>query len=392
MPQQVLQVTRKYEESGYLVAVKQDLIETRYYGLDRTQTAGPTCSGILPGALSDDPVSTILFDGGSSGAAARTTADRGPRLLLRGNGPAQDADLHFQAQSVIGVPLRAVMVKGACVGYAYADADAAYCHLTGILPADTKGSRAAQTEDCLQQLEQALAGAGMEFRDVVRTWFFLDDLLDWYGDFNRVRNAFFAARGIFDGLIPASTGIGARNHAGAAIAANVLAMRPKHAGVRIEAVPSPLQCPAPDYRSAFSRAVEIAFPSHRQLLISGTASIAADGTSLHAGDMARQIDRTLDVVEAILHSRRMDWGDVTRGILYTCADGEPSLFAETCRRRRIPRLPLMTANDVAICRPELIFEIELDAVAANSKPWSRPCVPGAKSKGPGRWCLDRLHR
>ena len=31
------------------------------------------------------------------------------------------------------------------------------------------------------------------------------------------------------------------------------------------AVPSPLQCPAPDYHSSFSRAVEIRYPGRRHL-------------------------------------------------------------------------------------------------------------------------------
>ena len=44
-------------------------------------------------------------------------------------------------------------------------------------------------EDLLQQ-------AGMEFRDVVRTWIHLRDIDRDYADLNRARRAFFAARGI----------------------------------------------------------------------------------------------------------------------------------------------------------------------------------------------------
>ena len=54
-------------------------------------------------------------------------------------------------------------------------------------------------EDLLQQ-------AGMEFRDVVRTWIHLRHIDRDYGDLNRARRAFFAARGIDP--VPASTGIG----------------------------------------------------------------------------------------------------------------------------------------------------------------------------------------
>ena len=54
-------------------------------------------------------------------------------------------------------------------------------------------------EDLLQQ-------AGMEFRDVVRTWIHLREMDRDYADLNRARRAFFAARGIDPA--PASTGIG----------------------------------------------------------------------------------------------------------------------------------------------------------------------------------------
>ena len=42
-------------------------------------------------------------------------------------------------------------------------------------------------------------------------------ILDWYGDFNRTRDAFFSSRGIFDGLVPASTGMAGSNPQGTAL-------------------------------------------------------------------------------------------------------------------------------------------------------------------------------
>ena len=54
--------------------------------------------------------------------------------------------------------------------------------------------------------EDLLQRAGLEFRDVVRTWIHLRDIDRDYADLNRARRAFFAARGIDPA--PASTGIG----------------------------------------------------------------------------------------------------------------------------------------------------------------------------------------
>lgn len=57
-------------------------------------------------------------------------------------------------------------------------------------------------------MEEALNRAGMDFSHVVRTWFYNNRLLDWYEEFNRARDTFFESRGVFDRLVPASTGIG----------------------------------------------------------------------------------------------------------------------------------------------------------------------------------------
>ena len=75
--------------------------------------------------------------------------------------------------------------------------------------------------------------------------------------------------------------------------------------------------PATAYRSSLSRAVEVAFPEHRLLIISGTASVAPDGKSMFADDIVRQIHLTLDVVDAILKSRHMRWEDTSRTVAYS---------------------------------------------------------------------------
>lgn len=92
----------------------------------------------------------------------------------------------------------------------------------------------------------------MELPNLVRTWLYLDHILDWYDDFNRVRNTFFERNGVFDGLVPASTGIGCANPHGSALVAKGLAVLPKQPPPP-RAVPSPLQCPANDYQSDVCR-------------------------------------------------------------------------------------------------------------------------------------------
>lgn len=84
----------------------------------------------------------------------------------------------------------------------------------------------------------------------------------------------------------------------------------------VKDIPSPLQCSAQDYRSSFSRAVEVDHLLFRQVIVSGTASIAPGGESLHPGDIDRQTELSLDVIEAILKSRGMGWKDVVRAVAY----------------------------------------------------------------------------
>ena len=97
----------------------------------------------------------------------------------------------------------------------------------------------------------------MTFADVVRTWLYMDNILDWYDPFNCARDAFFKSRAVYDGLVPASTGIGSANLYGSAITACAIALKPRQpSAVTVEPIPA-LQCAALEYGSSFSRAVEI---------------------------------------------------------------------------------------------------------------------------------------
>ena len=211
-----------------------------------------------------------------------------------------------------------------------------------------------------ESIEAALGGVGMDFSNVVRTWFYNDNILDWYETFNGARDSFFESRKVFSGLVPASTGIGSRNARGAALAARAFAVKPKSELVKICEVESPLQCSARDYKSSFSRAVELAHPNFRHLIVSGTAGIEYGGRTAFVGDLNRQINLSLDVLEAILKSRGMDWGDTLRAVAYikdfSCA-GE---FRKIQKLRGLEDLPCVSIQ-ADVCRGDLLFEMELDA-------------------------------
>jgi len=267
-----------------------------------------------------------------------------------------------QVWAIQGLPVEPVELEGRIGGTVFRDDYAHYCRLGGLAPVDPSRQRDEQTRDVFEQMAGALHAADMGFSEVLRTWFYNDEILAWYDGFNKVRDTFFHENGIFEGLVPASTGVGGRNASGVALVSGLLAVRANDAGVAVAAVPSPLQCPALEYGSSFSRAVEIAMPDHRRLLVSGTASITPDGRTSHVGDVKAQVALTMEVVGAILESRDMAWGDVVRGLAYFKHAGDVHTFDAYCRSQGFPALPVVLVND-DICRGDLLFEIELDAIS-----------------------------
>lgn len=262
-----------------------------------------------------------------------------------------------------GMSITRVASNGRVIGSIFEDDHARYCRLTGLLPNEISDGRSEQTDAILTGMTETLARHDMAFSDVFRTWFYNHDILDWYDEFNQVRNRFFAARKVFDGLVPASTGIGGGNVADAALVAGLLALKPKVPGVKVYTVPSPLQSSARDYGSSFSRAVEVEAPDHRRLYVSGTASIDREGRTVFLDDTEAQVRLTMEVVQAILQSRSMDWADVTRSLAYFKRAADAPLLAAYCRGQNLPSFPVIVAeNDV--CRDDLMFEIEVDAVRA----------------------------
>jgi enamine deaminase RidA (YjgF/YER057c/UK114 family) len=266
----------------------------------------------------------------------------------------------LQVHAVAGIDTHPIRLDGHTVGTVFEDEHARYCLLGGLRPENPEEPRPEQAWETFELMEAGLALAGMNFDHVCRTWFYIDDILDWYAEFNAVRNQFFRERQVFDRLVPASTGVGGSNSAGTAVVADLLAIQPKSPEVKLAAVPSPLQCPALEYGSSFSRAVELTLPGQRRLYISGTASIAPAGDTIHVGDVTRQVKQTMEVVAAILNSRQMGWEDLTRAIAYFKHTEDAPAFARYCLDNRLPALPVIVAkND--ICRDDLLFEIEVDA-------------------------------
>ena len=266
-----------------------------------------------------------------------------------------------QVRTLTGADSTPILHRGRMIGRYFEDPDARYCILGDIRPENPDASPGEQTTEVLEAMQTGLKSAGMNFQNIVRTWFYNDRILDWYAEFNRARSTFFQKHGIT--AIPASTGIGVANRTGAALVAKAIAVVPKNGSVTIQRVESPLQCEATAYGSAFSRGLEVADRAVRVLYISGTASIEANGETAYVGNAAKQIEKTMEVIDAMLEKNGMKLTDTVRAIGYFRHREHIPLWGKYCRARGLAPIPIIL-TECEVCRKNLLFEIELDAAKA----------------------------
>jgi enamine deaminase RidA (YjgF/YER057c/UK114 family) len=283
-----------------------------------------------------------------------------PVTWVEGAACAGGALAGIQVLALEGGAVQKITQDGRVIGSVFEDGAARHCFLGGLGPGRTSLSPAGQTARTLERMQEGLEQGGFNYANVVRTWFFLDKILSWYSEFNRVRTEFYSRAQLQPGSLPASTGIGGRNPDGTALVAGLWAVQPLDASARIGRVVSPRQCSALDYGSAFSRAMEIASARGRSLVVSGTASIGADGRTMWTRDMGRQMELTLEVVESILRSRGAAWQDVTRATAYFRRGVDVEVFQRWLDAHGHGDLPVVMVQ-AEICRDDLLFELEADA-------------------------------
>ena len=266
--------------------------------------------------------------------------------------------------------------RGAPCGRRIVGNEASYLGLSDLarlLPADVRTRPADEAREALMLAGEMLRERDWSFADVCRTWFYLDDILSWYDDFNRARNDVFKSFGLLNGsrhsMIPASTGIRGRNARGHRCTFDLLATRPLEGGaLSVERLRNPLQNEAPEYGSSFSRGLSVATDRCRYFLISGTASIDEHGNTVHAGDFDSQANRTIDNVESLLASGGAVFDDICQASAFIKVPEDVERLRRIFRRRGLEGLPLVcTIED--ICRDDLL--VELDATAVIARPSGR---------------------
>jgi enamine deaminase RidA (YjgF/YER057c/UK114 family) len=263
-----------------------------------------------------------------------------------------------QIWAATGSKIKFVDAKGRITGNFFSDEVGQYCRLEGVTPSGKKQSPAAQAREVFTQIDDLLQQAGMDFSHVVRTWFFLDHILAWYGDFNNVRNEFFKKKGV--GKLPASTGIGGANPQGSAIIAGALAFKPNNSEAKIQLIDSSLQCPATSYNSAFSRALLLNTSHYKKLWISGTAAIDQQGLTIYQNDLSGQVNHTVQAVHSLLEEQNMEWFNVVQATAYFKNASDTSVIRKPQFKRAFQFMPLVVSCNT-ICRNDLLFELAAEA-------------------------------
>ena len=261
---------------------------------------------------------------------------------------------------------------GRSIGRRYSLNGISFLSVPSVGPRSELGESANLEERAVSMFEEVnriLRDDRLTYLDVARTWIYLPKLLSWYGKFNTARRKVFSESGLLDGgdmpvWLPASTGIQGACPQGRDCMMDFLAVaRPEGSDVTMEMVESPDQCEALNYGSCFARAVEILDSSLSRFYISGTASIAAGGETIHVGDCENQSRHTLKVVADLLGARGHDFSDLGQAVVFL---KRPEYLKEWRRVAQEAGLDPRGVIEVTadVCRDDLLIELEIMTVKA----------------------------
>ncbi len=226
------------------------------------------------------------------------------------------------------------------------------------LTAATSPDGPAQARRTFEMMGELIRRSGASLFDVARTWLWMDGILNWYPQLNKVRNDYFTQQGLFSrpGGMPASTGIGVSPR-GARISMDFLAAWGTPDIVqRFHAIGN--QRSAYEYGSAFARASQVHTPGGVTVFCSGTAAIDGAGKTCHLGDIAGQVAMTIDNVHAVLRDMQCQSGEVVQAMAYCATPAVAEHFL--AEYRDALAWPVLTIPG-DVCRGDLLFEIEVTA-------------------------------
>jgi enamine deaminase RidA (YjgF/YER057c/UK114 family) len=234
---------------------------------------------------------------------------------------------------------------------------------------ETSLSAAAQTRGVFGDLIDVLAKLGATLRDhCMRTWIYVKGVDVFYPAMADSRSELFAEQGLTDSThYIASTGIeGSSSHGHDLVVMDAYS--------NLDLVPGQVSylndferlCATKNYNITFERGTRIAYADRAHCFISGTASIDKAGEVVYPGDVMRQLERTLENIDALLRSGAATLADMMYLIVYL-RDAADYVRVEAHLRNRFPDLPTVITQS-AVCRPGWLVEAEGIAIIGNQEP------------------------
>lgn len=228
-------------------------------------------------------------------------------------------------------------------------------------------NRREQTETMFRKAEVLLKSKGASFKDVLRTWIYAADILDWYNEFNSARNTCYSEFGLLhngdinhaeDIFLPASTGIEGKNPEGSSTIMDLLAVTKRsNTGIQIQPLYGVHQRSPYRYGSAFSRAMRLIEPEEKWVFVSGTASINEKGENVHIGDLDSQVKHTVKVVDSLIRPEGTSFSDLCEATVFLKRKSDFSLYQETAESLGLSDIPAVYLV-ADVCWDELLFELD----------------------------------
>ena len=118
-----------------------------------------------------------------------------------------------------------------------------------------------------------------------------------------------------------------------------------------------------EYGVTFERSARLDHADRSRIYLAGTASIDAEGQIVHAGDVLRQTDRTLENMSALLEAAGGSLDDVAEMIVYLRDPSDAQRVVAHLDATQ-PGLPFVIVR-ASVCRPAWLVEMEGAAIVAN---------------------------
>lgn len=118
------------------------------------------------------------------------------------------------------------------------------------------------------------------------------------------------------------------------------------------------------YGVTFERGTRIIYGDRSTYYISGTASIDREGDVVHAGDIARQTERTLENIKALMENHNGRLSDLKQAAIYLRDIADRDIVAEIIARSEMKNTPFIMVK-APVCRPTWL--VEIDAIGVNSQ-------------------------